>query len=1072
MNVTEKTAIEPRTLFSKQEEHEIFEQWLDKIQQIMRIIEYRGPFNQQKIYEFFSSFMNVIRGGDSFTHFQLLDGVVPYLKKYQISEQDIFLVLSHLREIILQKLLEKGELHPEVLHRILQKFDEVVTFTQRSVLMQMQFEKEENPLNLHSVIDRISTGVFFIEGERFAGKFYPNLYLKQFLGWKKEEPLSADFWKKHLKRSERKRLDKFFKELYSRRTKNYRVQYHITVNKTDRLVLEEGTITYSQTGEPLTISGTLQTLNLLQKLKERLVLEQKKYQLLRQLSAHLIIMCDSRGRIINYNPSLLKILRVSSEKFLGSHLLDWFTLAEGEKVKSFRELLKYFREARNQSRLLQMKQPNWLSFKTRLGILKTPNNTHQYLFVGWQSGVLDVQLKNRLDLLIEIQKELILETKREDLHQKILDKALLLLPVADAGSILRVEPDGLHFEASRGYDSEKLKHVVLFKGNLETYLKHSTQVQMLTNGTAIQEISHIKSEAEKILCPRDLDILKKYGRLEEIKTTLTGIIYRDGQPALLVNLDILDAEKFFSENDKYLFNIYLQQVYVVLHNQQLVEKIQESENNYRTLFENSPLPSFIHQNNKFTLVNPKFYEMTGYTPEDISELSIWDLVHPEDKSMMVERAYKRLRGEEVPSEYEFRAIKKTGEILHCIGYFSLITFDGKPAILGEVSDISRIKSLEKQLIQAQKLETIGTLTAGIAHDFNNIIGTIAPSAQLIMIDPYNPQTKKRAEIIYKMAQRAGKLTSQLLSFSRNEKSEVTTFNLNKLIEDSISLIEKSISPKTKLHLDLEKNLKFIEGDATQFIQIIMNLVVNANDAMPNGGELTIQTRNVYADASYKSWDTSFQEGEYVMFSVKDTGTGIPPEIRDKIFDPFFTTKKRGKGTGLGLSMVYGITKSHNGIILVKSEEGKGTEFQLFFPASTKRGFSGTTDEVAVPKSQGGTILAIDDEKDLRVILESILKYLGYRVYLAENGKQGLDLYRKHHEEIDLVLLDYILPDIDGLEIFQRLKEINPEVKVLICSGYSEQEGLQELIRSGVKGVLPKPFTIETIAKKIQEIIPQ
>ena len=341
-----------------------------------------------------------------------------------------------------------------------------------------------------------------------------------------------------------------------------------------------------------------------------------------------------------------------------------------------------------------------------------------------------------------------------------------------------------------------------------------------------------------------------------------------------------------------------------------------------------------------------------------------------------------------------------------------------------------------------------------------------------MMDPNHPQTRKRAEIIYKMAQRAGKLTSQLLSFTRNEKTEVTTFNLNKLIQDSISLIEKSIDVKIKLHLDLEKNLKYIEGDPNQFIQIIMNLVVNANDAMPNGGELTIQTRNVHADASYKSWDNSFQEGEYVMFSVKDTGTGIPPEIRDKIFDPFFTTKKRGKGTGLGLSMVYGITKSHNGIILVKSEEGKGTEFQLFFPASTKRVPSVVMEEAAVPNQKGGTILAIDDERDLRVILESILKYLGYRVYLAENGKQGLDLYRKHYEEIDLVLLDYILPDIDGLEIFQQLKEINPEVKVLICSGYSEQEGLQELLRNGVKGVLPKPFTIETIAKKIQEIIPQ
>jgi PAS domain S-box-containing protein len=569
---------------------------------------------------------------------------------------------------------------------------------------------------------------------------------------------------------------------------------------------------------------------------------------------------------------------------------------------------------------------------------------------------------------------------------------------------------------------------------------------------------------------KDFSLMKRFGKLDQIYLTLSGVIYKESMPHLLLNLDILSREKSFSEDDKYLFNIYLQLVYMVLANFKLIEQLQISENNYRILFENSPVPTYIHQDNKFVLVNPKFYEITGYSREEIENITIWDLVHPEDKPMMVARAYKRMMGEEVPSVYEFRAVKKSGEVVQCIGYFSRIIYNGKPAILGEISDITHIKSLEKQLMQAQKLETIGTLTAGIAHDFNNIIGTIAPSAQLIMMDPQHPQTARRAEIIYKMAERAGRLTSQLLAFTRNEKSEVIPFNLNKIIQDSLSLIEKSIHVKVKLKLDLEEHLHTIEGDPNQFIQIIMNLVVNANDAMPDGGELLLKTRNVRADASYKSWDASFEEGDYVMFSVKDTGIGIPAEIRDKIFDPFFTTKKRGKGTGLGLSMVYGITKSHNGIILVKSEPGQGTEFQLFFPASQKSSVSHTSAEATFPSPTGGTILAIDDERDLRVILDSILKYLGYNVILAKDGQEGIELFRKHQDKIDLVLLDYILPDSDGREIFHKLQQIKPGVNVLVCSGYSEREGIQELLREGVKGVLPKPFTIESISRKLKEVI--
>ncbi len=1058
------------TILSEQEQHEIFERWLEKIQQIISIIEYRGPFNQQKIYRFYSSLMRVIHGEDSFLHFQLLDSFIPLFRKYQISEQDTFLVLSQLREIILNKFLEKNVLSPQILNRILQKFDEVITFVQRSVLLQMQISKDENPLNLHSVADQVPIGIFYIEGDRFSGRFYPNVYLQDFLGWNKNEPITKSFWHKHLSAKEKNRLKKFFTELYSLRTRHYRIQYSLKVGETTKQVLEEGVIYYTAGGAPLTINGTIQSLSLIQKLKERLILEQKKYQLLRQLSAHLIIMCDSQGKIINFNPSLLKELGISPDRFLGSAITDWFYPGEQTRPTSFRQLIKRYQKSEKKEVSLRFRFAERIRFQTRMGALKTPNNDLQYLFVGWQSGILDERLKQRLDLLISIQKELTLEADSNNLYNKILENAIKLISVADAGSILQVEPDGLHFKASYGYDADELKRVILFKGNIQKYIKISSQARMIRENINIQEIRDIHKEAEKIFCPKDLSVLREHGKLNEIRRTLSGIIYKDSVPHLLLNLDILSPKKSFSEDDKYLFNIYLQVVFLVLRNYKLIEQLQISESNYRILFENSPVPTFIHQDNRFVLANPTFFELSGYSPDEIKNVSIWELVHPEDKPMMVNRAYKRLVGEDVPSVYEFRAVKKSGEIIRCIGYFSRIIYNDRPAVLGEISDITHIKSLEKQLMQAQKLETIGTLTAGIAHDFNNIIGTIAPSAQLIMMDPAHPQTAKRAEIIYNMAQRAGQLTSQLLAFTRNEKSEVVPFNINKIIQDSLSLIEKSIHVRIKLKLELDEQLYNIEGDPNQFIQIIMNLVVNANDAMPDGGELVIKTQNVYADNSYKQLDSSFNEGNYVLFSVRDTGVGIPAEIRDKIFDPFFTTKKRGKGTGLGLSMVYGITKSHNGIILLKSEPGKGTEFQLFFPASQKSLVAPTTHEEETPTKGGGTILAIDDEQDLRVILDSILKYLGYQVFMAKDGKEGIEIFKKHHQEIDLVLLDYMLPDSDGREIFRKLQQIKPGVNVLVCSGYSEREGIQELLREGVKGVLPKPFTIESISKKLKEVL--
>ncbi len=678
---------------------------------------------------------------------------------------------------------------------------------------------------------------------------------------------------------------------------------------------------------------------------------------------------------------------------------------------------------------------------------------------------------NRLAELIKINKEISLNIDHPDICQIILDKALELIPKADAGSFLRVEADGMHYAAAKGYNLEKLKKVVLFKGGYNQYSGISSQISMLENSSYIHQIKDLRKEARQILPPSEYEILVKYGELNRIQYTLSGLIYQDNKPFGIINIDIHQPGQEFTDNDQKLFDIFIQELSILLQNRQLIQQIQESEKNYRTLFENSPVAIFIEQNEQIILANPKFCELTGFKLTELRKHSIFNFL-PEKQKKSLTKTLQRKSGKEYKfSKAEITIKGRDLQDRYCIGFFSRIHFKGNSALLGELLDITHIKSLENQLLQIQKMETVGTLTAGIAHDFNNILGAISPSAQLIMMNPHDPNTKQRAEVIFRMAERATKLTKQLLSFSRLDHQKVVPFNLNQVIQNSIPLIEKSLMKNIKLELSLDPNLKPIEGDCNRFAQIIMNLVVNARDAMPNGGKLRIVTRNIKVDESYKHLDRDFKAGWYVQLSVQDTGKGIPPEIRNKIFDPFFTTKEVGKGTGLGLSTVYGITKSHRGVILVNSEVNKGTTFELFFPASKK-----SVQAVAPiknsenPQKGSGTILVIDDEEELREVYQYILKHLGYKAYVAASGKEGIKIYKSKHQEIDLVLLDYIMPEMNGNETFRELKKINPKIRAIVCSGYSEQKGLQELLQKGIEGILTKPFTLQTISKKIKEVL--
>ena len=376
--------------------------------------------------------------------------------------------------------------------------------------------------------------------------------------------------------------------------------------------------------------------------------------------------------------------------------------------------------------------------------------------------------------------------------------------------------------------------------------------------------------------------------------------------------------------------------------------------------------------------------------------------------------------------------------------------------------------LETQLQQAQKMESIGTLAGGIAHDFNNILMGIQGNATLMLlkIESEHPNYEK-IKNVEKFFQNGTELTNQLLGFARRGKYLVKTTDLNEVIEKSSALFART-KKEIQVHTVFHDEIWAVEVDRGQIEQALLNLYVNAWQAMPAGGDIYLKTRNVMLDSSYVK-PFKVEHGKYVEISVTDTGVGIDRKTRERIFEPFFTTKEMGRGTGLGLASVYGIIKNHSGYIDVHSEKEKGTTFTIYLPASEKEAVREKTVPTAMLKGTG-TIILIDDEKMILDVGRELLEELGYTVLSALSGREALDIFQKRSDEIDLVIMDMIMPGMGGGETFDRLRAINPNIKVLLSSGYSVNGQASKILHRGCDGFIQKPFNLNQLAEKIGKIM--
>ena len=504
--------------------------------------------------------------------------------------------------------------------------------------------------------------------------------------------------------------------------------------------------------------------------------------------------------------------------------------------------------------------------------------------------------------------------------------------------------------------------------------------------------------------------------------------------------------------------------------------LRESDKRYRSLFDN--IRDFIYTHDlegRFLTINRSAAQTIGYTPRELIGLPISDLMLAEHRRAFLDEYLPQIK-EQGFFNGVTQYLAKDGE-KHYIEYRSLmVKQEGQePYVSGIGRDITdrilsqgEVKKLERQLQQAQKMEAIGTLAGGIAHDFNNLLMGILGNTSLMLLDmDENHPQYERLKVIERHVRLGADLTKQLLGFARGGKYEAKPTDLNELVKKSVGMFGRTKKEIT-IHTKFVENVWTVELDRGQIEHVLLNLYVNAWQAMPGPGQLYIETENIVLDEHYvKPYEVT--PGRYVRLSITDTGVGMDKPTQRRIFEPFFTTKEMGRGTGLGLASVYGIIKNHGGYINVYSEKNEGTIFRIYLPASDKDVPESTSFPEALLKGTE-TLLLVDDEDIIIEVGKQMLESLGYEVLLAKSGGEAIDLYTKNRDKVDMVILDMIMPEMGGGETYDRLKAINPTIKVLLSSGYSINEKADAILKQGCNGFIQKPFDLRKLSRKIRSVL--
>lgn len=769
-------------------------------------------------------------------------------------------------------------------------------------------------------------------------------------------------------------------------------------------------------GAIVALMGTQTDITVAKEIEERLKNSEKEKELILNSVAELITFQDKNLKVIWANKSAGDSLGLDSSTLIGHHCYELWH--KRDKVCENCPVDKAIRTGQFQE-----------------GEIRTPDGR-----VWFIKGYPVKDEKGEIIGAIEVTTEITEKVKTEErikLQQKYFEGIFEFSPLAMVitdknGKIIRINPE---FERLFGWKEDEIKSVFLDDIIIEPERKE--EALSVTKRVADGE-----------------SIILEGIRIKKDRTPVYVTII--GHP-IVVNDEVIAQMGIYRD---------------ITEKKRMEEAIKKSEEKYRKLFEESKDGIFISTpDGKILDVNPAIVEIYGYSSkEELIKTPIEKLyLNPGER----EEYRKKLEKDGFVKDYELRGRRKDGTSLVLIET-STVEKDEKGNVIsyrGIVRDVTAQRKMEEQLIQSVKMEAIGRLAGGIAHDFNNILTVISGNAELLLtkFPPESSEFKKVKQII-ESSRKATELTKQLLTISKRGISEPVVLNLNQTIDDMKDILKRLIGEDIEFEFILEPSLKNIKADRTHIEQILMNLVVNARDAMPKGGKLTIKTENIFLDEEYCAFYPDLKAGEYILLSIADTGAGIPPEILPKIFEPFFSTKP--DGTGLGLSTVYGIVKQLGGNITVYSEVGKGTTFHIYIPVcreKVEKEYEEKEELENLPKGNE-TILVIDDEKQILEYIEAVLSPLGYNLITATSEKEAMEKLKNFAGKINLLLTDVVLPGKSGPEIAKEMVFMKPDIKVLFMSGYPDEKLQVSEILQGKVNFMGKPFTPVALARKVREIL--
>ncbi|MBU0755329.1 MAG: PAS domain S-box protein [Planctomycetes bacterium] len=501
------------------------------------------------------------------------------------------------------------------------------------------------------------------------------------------------------------------------------------------------------------------------------------------------------------------------------------------------------------------------------------------------------------------------------------------------------------------------------------------------------------------------------------------------------------------------------------------EALRESEEKYRILVDNANDAILMAQDDVIKFANRAAIRLTGYSADELAKNHMTQIIHPEDRNMVYDCYERRLRGESVQNTYTFRVINKSGEEFWVETNAALITWEGRPASLTFLRDISRQEKLKDQLNHAQKMEAIGTLAGGCAHDFNNILASIIGFSELGLISmPESMPERNYLEQVLKAGKRAKDLVKHILTFCRKSQDAKKPLQLSLVIKEALKLLRASLPSTIQIQRRIDNKPTLVMADPTQMHQVLMNLCSNAAHAMrKKGGMLDVILEEVNLSEDDVTGLPGLDPVRHLRLTVRDTGHGIEPRHLARIFEPYFTTKPPGEGTGMGLAMVHGIVHDHGGTITVESTKGKGTAFHVYLPVT--EGDEAKIPEIPKPIPAGsGRILFVDDEPSLIEIGKRTLERIGYDVIATTSSIEALETFRKENETIDAVITDQTMPILTGIELAEKLFQIRSDLPVILCTGFSELVDEKLAREMGLRAYLRKPVIAHDLANTLRQVL--